>query len=108
MSASTTELDQTITALQGGLTSIPPLTALSLVESFEQYAVNIDAKPLAENLAELKQLLTSGSATSSAIGQVLVSLGSQTKSVADGADVAASSKLIQLSELLTATGNSLF
>jgi hypothetical protein len=105
--SSITEVEQTITAFQGGLTSIPPMKALSLIGDFEQQTRGVGATQIANDLEELKHLLTSGTATSSAIGKVLVSLGSQTKRAAVSAESTVSSKLMQLGELLASTGASL-
>lgn len=105
--SSTTELDQTISALQGGLTSVPPATAVSVIDSFEQQVQDLGASEIASNLSSLKQLLTSGNATSQDIGQVLTQLGSQTTSAASGAEASISSKLQQLGHLLAEAGKSL-
>ncbi len=105
--SSIVELDQTIATLQEGLTFVPPTKALSLIDSFGQQVQSLGANDIASNLSALKQLLTSGSATGSDIGQVLVQLGSQTTSAASGADASISNKLQQLGELLTELGNSL-
>ena len=105
--ASTAELDQTIAALQGELTSVPPTTALDIIDSFEQQVQGLGASEIASDLSTLKQLLTSGSATGSDIGQVLTSLGKKTTLVASGADAEISTKLKQLGGLLTSVGNSL-
>lgn len=107
MTASTAELDQTIAALQGGLTSVPPATALSVIESFEQQVQGIGASEISSHLSTLKELLTSGNATGSDIGQVLTQLGAQTMNAASSADANVSNKLQQLSQLLTEAGNSL-
>ena len=106
--SSSTELDSAIATLQEGLlTSVPPTKALSLIDSFQQQAQNLGKSEIASNLSALKQLLTSGSATGSDIGQVLVQLGSQTTSTASGADASISSQLQQLGQLLNEAGNSL-
>ena len=108
MSTPTAELDQAIATLQDNLlTSVPPTTALSLIDSFGQQVQDLGASEIASNLSALKQLLTSGSATGSDIGQVLVQLGSQTTSTASGADASISSQLQQLGQLLNEAGNSL-
>ena len=107
MSTSSTELDSAIATLQEELTSVPPTKALSLIDSFQQQAQNLGKSEIASNLSALKQLLTSGSATGSDIGQVLVQLGSQTTSTASGADASISSQLQQLGQLLNEAGNSL-
>ena len=105
--AATSELDQTISALQGGLTAVPPATAVSVIESFEQQVSSLGATQIASALSELKQLLTSGSATGPAIGKVLSQLGEQTTSAASSADATVSGKLKQLGQLLTEAGKSL-
>ena len=105
--SSSTELDDAIATLQEELTSVPPTKALSLIDSFQQQAQNLGKSEIASNLSALKQLLTSGSATGSDIGQVLVQLGSQTTSTASGADASISSQLQQLGQLLNEAGNSL-
>ena len=106
--SSSTELDSAIATLQEGLlTSVPPTKALSLIDSFQQQAQNLGNSEIGNNLSALKQLLTSGSATGSDIGQVLVQLGSQTTSTASGADASISSQLQQLGQLLNEAGNSL-
>ena len=69
--------------------------------------VNIKYRIRRCDLSALKELLTSGSATGSDIGQVLVQLGSQTTSTASGADASISSQLQQLGQLLNEAGNSL-
>lgn len=108
MSTPTAEIDQAIATLQDNLlTSVPPTTALSLIDSFGQQVQDLGASEIASNLSALKQLLTSGSATGFDIGQVLVQLGSQTTSTASGADASISSKLQQLGQLLIEAGNSL-
>ncbi len=105
--ASTSELDQTISALQGGLTSVPPATAVSVIDSFEKQVSSLGATQIATDLSQLKELLTSGSATGPAIGKVLSQLGEQTTSAASGADATVSSKLRQLGQLLADAGKSL-
>lgn len=105
--ASTIELDQAIAALQGDLTSVPPATALSVIDSFEQQAQGLGANETASNLSALKELLTSGTATGPDIGQVLTSLGSQTTLAASGAEADVSSKLKQLGQLLSEAGKTL-
>lgn len=105
--SSSTELDSAIATLQEGLTFVPPTKALGLIDSFQQQVQNLGNSEIASNLSALKQLLTSGSATGSDIGQVLVRLGSQTTSTASGADASVSSKLQQLGQLLNEAGNSL-
>lgn len=107
MSTPTAELDEAIATLQEGLTFVPPIKALSLIDSFGQQVQDLGASEIASNLSALKQLLTSGSATGYDIGQVLVQLGTQTTNTASGADASITNKLQQLGQLLTQLGNSL-
>lgn len=103
---STSELDQTISALKGGLTSVPPETAVSTIDSFEQQVRGLGATEIADGLTNLKQLLTSGG-SGSAISQALSQLGSQTTSAASSADASLTSKLQELGQLLSQAGSSL-
>ena len=105
--SSSNELDDAIATLQEELTFVPPTKALSLIDTFQQQVEDLGKSEIASNLSALKQLLTSGSATGSDIGQVLVQLGSQTTSTASGADASISSQLQQLGQLLDEAGNSL-
>lgn len=105
--SSSNELDDAIATLQEELTFVPPTKALSLIDTFQQQVEDLGKSEIASNLSALKQLLTSGSATGSDIGRVLVQLGSQTTSTASGADASISSQLQQLGQLLDEAGNSL-
>ncbi|URD51249.1 hypothetical protein [Chroococcidiopsis sp. CCNUC1] len=106
-SSPTAELDSAIAVLQEGVTFAPPLTALNLIDSFQQQVQNLGNSEIASNLSALKQLLTSGSATGADIGRVLLQLSFQTTSAAESADPDISSKLQQLAQLLSEVGNSL-
>lgn len=107
MSASTAQLNQTIAALEGGLISVPPATALSMIDDFEQQLQGLEASEIVSNLSALKELLTSGNATGPDIGQVLIQLGSQTTNAASDAEATVANKLSLLGQLLTQAGNSL-
>jgi len=98
------DLDSTISALQGGLTSLPPEAAVSNIESWQQ---QLQGTELATALEQLKGALTSGSADGQSIGQLLAQLGAQTSSSASDASGDAASKLQQLGQLLTQAGSSL-
>lgn len=104
--SSIADLDSAIAVLQNGATFAPPLTALNLIESFQQQLQNLGKNEIANSLSALKQLLTGGSATGADIGQILVQLSSQTASVAESANLD-SNKLQQLAQLLSEVGNSL-
>lgn len=107
MSTSSSTVDEAIATLSEELTFVPPTLAIGLIDSFQQQVQDLGKSEIASNLSALKQLLTSGSATGSDIGQVLVRLGSQTTGTASGADASVSSKLQQLGQLLNEAGNSL-
>ena len=104
------ELDGTISALSGGITSLSPATAVSNIESWEsQLQATGDPKlsGIAADLNALKAELTSGKLDGAAIGQLLVQLGTATSDVAGQADEANQSKLTTLGSLLTKAGSAL-
>lgn len=103
------DIDGTISALQGGLTSLSPSVAVSNIQGWEQQLQGSNdpaTQQIAADLGELRQLLTSGSLDGKAIGQVLSRLGTGTTSVAAGAG-GAQSKLQQLGQLLSKAGETL-
>ncbi|KAM3090136.1 hypothetical protein ACKFKG_30715 [Phormidesmis sp. 146-35] len=101
-STQTVDLDSTIAALQGGLTSLPPEAAVGAIESWQQ---QLQGTEIAETLGELKQALTAGGGAS--ISEILADLGSQTSSAAGSASGDAASKLQQLGQLLSQAGSSI-
>lgn len=107
MATSSTDIDQVISALKGGLTSVPPETAVQVIDGFEQQVRGLGATEIADNLAKLKGLLTSGNGSPQEISQTLSQLGSQTSASASGADGATSGKLQELGQLLSGAGQSL-
>ncbi|MBW4444633.1 MAG: hypothetical protein KME10_26205 [Plectolyngbya sp. WJT66-NPBG17] len=105
--SSATDIDQVISALKGGLTSVPADTAVQVIDSFEQQVRGLGATEIADNLVKLKGLLTSGSGSPQDISQTLSQLGSQTSASASGADSGLQSKLQELGQLLSSAGQSL-
>ncbi|MBC8123387.1 MAG: hypothetical protein H7Y22_16305 [Gemmatimonadaceae bacterium] len=97
------DLDQTIAALQGGLTSIPPETAVAVIESWQQKLQGTD---LADDLGQLKAALSGGSASAS-VSSLLSDLGEDTTETASSASGDVASKLQQLGQLLSQAGTSL-
>ncbi|OKH28095.1 hypothetical protein [Chroogloeocystis siderophila] len=98
------DLDTTISALQGGLTSIPAEAALANIESWQEQLK--DAAPeIASALGELKSQLASGNA--SGIAQALKQVGSKTTEAAASAGGEAGTKVQQLGQMLTQAGNSI-
>lgn len=107
MTQGTSELDTTLNALQGGLTSISPSAAVSNIEGWHKTLSDAGLTDIADDLAELKNLLTSGNLDGKAIGPVLSRLGSKTTDSASGAPEAAMGKLQKLGSTLSSAGKSL-
>lgn len=110
MTQGTSDLDTTIGALQGGLTSVNPATAVSVISNWQQQlqgSSDSTLKSIAEDLGDLKDQLTSGNLDGKAIGAVLTRLGSKTATAAASADGQVASKLQTLGKLLSGAGSSL-
>jgi len=105
----TTDLDTTISALQGGLASLPPEAAVSNLDSWQQQLQGTPgAEPIASGLAELKAALLNGGTSSQSVAELLTELGVQTASAsASATDSTIASKLQQLGQMLTQAGSSL-
>ena len=104
--AQTADLNSTISALQGGLTSLPPEAALANIESWQQQ-VQGAAPEVASALGELKTALSSGNASGQSIAQVLKKLGTQASDAGKSAGGDAGSQLQQLGQMLTQAAGSL-
>lgn len=96
------DLDSTIAALQGGLTSVPPEAAVSVIESWQQ---QLQGTEIAETLGQLKLALTGGGGGT--VASILSDLGSQTAAAAGSASGEPASKLQQLGQLLSQAGDSI-
>ena len=104
--AQTADLDSTISALKGGLTSLPAEAAVANIESWQQQLK--DAAPeVASALGELKTALSSGNASGSSIGAILTKLGTQTSGAGTSAGGAAGKQLQDLGQMLSQAGSSL-
>lgn len=101
------ELDDTIGALQGGLTSLSPTAAVSNIDGWQQKLSGLGLTDIANDLGELKGLLTSGNLDGKAIGAVLSRLGSKTSASAAGAPAADMPKLQQLGSMLSGVAQTL-
>ena len=104
-------LDQAVAVLDGGVRR-PTLEApLQVIETWEQRLAASESPellPVADNLAALRTQLLAGDFDPAAVGQLLVTLGEQVRTVAAndvGAPVA--DRLSQLSALLIDQGNAL-
>ena len=104
--AQTADLNSTISALQGGLTSLPPEAALANIESWQQQLQGA-APEVASALGELKTALSSGNASGQSIAQVLKKLGTQASDAGKSAGGDAGSQLQQLGQMLTQAASSL-
>lgn len=102
----TADLDSTISALKGGLTSIPPEAAVANIESWQQQ-VQGAAPELASALGKLKSALVGGTATPESLSQLLGEIGSQTSAAGASTGGAAGSQLQELGKTLTETAASL-
>lgn len=98
----TASLDATISALQGGLTSIPAEQAIAVIDSWQQ---QLQGNDIAEDLGELKQALQDGDKAT--ISQILVDLGEDTKGAGADATGDVATKVKQLGDLLLKAGNSI-
>ena len=110
MTQQTSDLDTTISALQGGLTAVNPNTAVSVISNWQQQLTasgDSSLQSISDDLDELKTELTSGSLDGKAIGAILKRLGSKTTSAASSANGQVASKLETLGKLLSGAGNSL-
>lgn len=105
--ASNSDLDATISALQGGLTSVSPSAAASVVENWISTLKSAGLTEIAATLTRLHTELTSGHLTGAKIGPILTELGTQTEHAAAGAEAGAAGKLTQLASLLTKAGGSI-
>ena len=95
-------VDETIAALQGGLTSIPVDAAVANIEGWETQLSGSD-NPALQNigsqLGELSTALQADTIDSNAVGQLLCNIGDETTAVA-GDDA----QLAELGNLLTQAG----
>lgn len=103
-STQTVDLDSTIAALQGGITSLPPEAAVGAIESWQS---QLQGTEIAETLGQLKMALEGSGTGSYSIGGLLSDLGSQTTTSAGTVTGDAMSKLQQLGQLLSQAGSSL-
>lgn len=102
----TADLNSTISALKGGLTSIPAEAAVANIDSWQSQLK--DAAPeVASTLGELKTALTGGGASGSSVGELLKKLGTQASSAGASAGGDAGKQLQELGTMLTQAGGSL-
>ena len=102
------DLDSTISALLSGVEDLAIERALSEIDGWERKLEESDdpqLAPIAENLRQLRALLTAGSLDRAAIGLLLGVLGEQVQSVASGSlGESVAGRLQQLGGLLATEG----
>ena len=104
-------LEEAVAVLQGGVQRSEMEAALRVIETWEQRLAASESPELisiADNLDTLRIQLLAGNSDLAAVGQLLVKLGEQVRSVSKsdvGAPVAG--KLLQLGDLLLDRGNAL-
>lgn len=108
--AATPGLQETIQALQGGLTALPAEAAVENIDGWRE-ALAGSNNPLARevytDLGELKTELTSGSIDGERVGVLLVDMGIATQRLSISAEGETAAGLSQLGGLLTDAGYSL-
>jgi ABC-type transporter Mla subunit MlaD len=107
MNSADSTLDTTISALQGGLTSIDATTAVSVIDTWQQTLSGAGLTDIADDLGQLKTALTSSNLDGAQIGEILSRLGSKTSAAAGTAPAEYESRLQQLGQLLSQSGTSL-
>ncbi len=104
------DLDSTTSALNEGVRSLAIERAISEVDGWQKKLESSGypgLQPIADNLAELKELLAAETLDAGAIGRLLVGLGDRTQAVAvSGTASPVADRLQLLSQLLTDEGRS--
>lgn len=104
-------LEEAVAVLQGGVQRPEMEAALRVIETWEQRLAASESPelvPIADNLAALRIQLLASDSDPAAVGQLLVTLGEQVRSVSEsdvGAPVA--DRLSRLGDLLSEQGNAL-
>ena len=105
------DLDQTAAALEGGIGTLAPRTAVSVITTWHDTLKNSDRSDLhviAQLLAELRDALERDTLDGPAIGDLLLRLGEQTTAAAASADDARiTPRLERLGTMLTRGGTTL-
>lgn len=104
------QLDDTIAALQGDLTSIDPASAIDLLERWQAVLADAEeegAEDLASLLVQLQSELENEEPSAALIAELLAQLSSSTQDLADSVDDEAAGKLQLLADLLGDAGDNL-
>ena len=104
------DLDSTTSALNQGVRSLAIERAISEVDGWQrklEASRDPGLQPIADNLGELRELLSAETLDAGAIGRLLVELGDRTQAVAvSGTASPVADQLQLLSQLLTDEGRS--
>ena len=105
------DFDSTISALNEGVRSLPTERVVSEVEGWQkklEASGDPGLKPIADNLRELKEVVTAETLDRKAMGQLLLELGHRAQAVAvSGTASPVADRLQLLSQLLTDEGRSI-
>ena len=107
MSGGTPEVDDTISALQGGITSLSPAAAVGNIDMWHEKLSGLGLSDIASDLGELKTALTSGNLDGKQIGAIMSRVGQKTMDSASQAPAADMPKLQQLGSMLSGVGKTL-
>ena len=105
-----TRLDNTLSALKGGITALALDKAVKNISGWEKAlkdADKPDLEPITKDLAKLRGMLTGSDLNGEAIGKLMTKLGKATTKLAGDAPQASSKKLSNLAELLQAASKDL-
>ena len=103
-------LHATLSGLQNGLTSLPLGSAMDNTENWQQQFLQSgqpEFQDIAREIGNLQSLLSSGSLSSTAIGNSLTMLGDQTSQASQHAPADMRAELLKLADTLRRHGHDL-
>ena len=105
--SATTQLDATINALQGGLSSAAGAAGSNISGWIQTLKGNQQLSGISSELQKLQDALSGGASDTSAISQSLSKLGEQTTAAASSASADSKDKLMQLGKTLSSAASQL-
>ncbi len=103
----TSQLDATLTALQGGLANAAGAAGPNIAGWIKTLQGNSQLSGISSELQNLQDALTSGATDTSALAKSLSTLGEHTTKAASSATPDSQAKLQQLGQALSAAGSQL-
>lgn len=100
-------VEETLSALEGGITDLPLNMAISNIEAWQQRLSEAGLTEIESGLADLKDALQQQPIDGERVGELLSQLGDQTTQAAAQAEAGASEQLGQLGNVLTTAGEQL-